>query len=212
MVEVKGGLAEEAFRPFVFEQEQAALDGTNGDGTDVTVDALVKVGIIHNVGNHRAQVTQADHFPAIVLGDAVNDGECAFLRFAEIHDARQQHRPDFVNGQAQRDAAFAIGVPEAHRAAAQVIRTEAELRHALANEAAAVACAGHAGKVAFGINKENRDARVAEGFGHFAQGNGFTGAGRAGNQSVAVCHAAKNGKRVLFFDGVGDGERGHERS
>ena len=54
----------------------------------------------------------------------------------------------------------------------------------------------HTGQVALDIGQEHGNTHLGEGLGHDLHGDGLAGAGRAGDQAVAVGHP---GQQVKFF-------------
>ena len=94
-------------------------------------------------------------------------------------------------------ALFAEHVVETSRAACELRGLQAELRQTLLDKSAQAASLADAGQVALHVRHEAGNACLAEGFGQYLKGNGFTGTGGTGDESVAVRHLADNGNRSV---------------
>ena len=81
---------------------------------------------------------------------------------------------------------------------------QAELRQAFLDETGHLAHLADAAEVSLHVRHEAGHARLAEGFGDHLQGDGLAGAGRAGDEAVAVGHFAAEGDRAV--GAVGDVE------
>ena len=138
------------------------------------------------MGQHRLQVLQVEQQQAFLIGNTESDVENAFLRIGKVHQPRQKQRPHFGNGGADRVALLAEQIPENGRKFLIVIRVKADLFGALDQKILLFAHGGDAGQVALDIGGEHRNACVGKGFGQNLQSDGFAGAGRAGDQAVAV--------------------------
>ena len=83
-------------------------------------------------------------------------------------------------------------IPEHGRGCGIIIGAQADLVGALHEFLVqlVIFATGHAdaGKIAFHISAEDRHAGIGKALGEVLQSDGFTGAGRARDQSVAVCN------------------------
>ncbi len=148
-------------------------------------DLLAAVG---EIGQQRAQVLEIEKGEALFVGDLEGDVERAFLGIAEAHEARQQQRAHLGDGGADRMALLAEQVPEDRRRGFEAVIVEADLLGALDEEILGLALLRDAGEIALHVGGEDRNAGLAEAFGHDLQGHGLAGAGGAGHQAVAVGH------------------------
>jgi len=94
-------------------------------------------------------------------------------------------------------ALLAKHVPEDNRTAGGRVGVEPELSHALLDLGGLAPRLRNSGEVALHISQEHRHAAGAEAFRQDLQCYGFAGAGRPGNQAVAVGHLRK--KEDLSF-------------
>ena len=94
-------------------------------------------------------------------------------------------------------ALLAENIEELHRAALELRIFNAEFSAALLDKAAHGAALADAGEVALHIGHKTGNAGLAEGLGQYLQGNGFTGTGGAGYESVAASHLALKGNGAV---------------
>src|SRR5580704_16225558 len=85
-------------------------------------------------------------------------------------------------------ALFAENVPEGDGAGSEGEIGEVEFFDAVGNFGIVGAGLADAGEVAFDVGGEDGNADAAEGFGHNLESNGFSGAGGAGDEAVAIGH------------------------
>jgi len=83
-------------------------------------------------------------------------------------------------------ALLAEDVPEHHGVEVVVIRVQADFFRPLHQEILALAAHGNAGQIALDVGTENRHASFREPFGEDLQRDRLAGAGRAGDQAVAI--------------------------
>ena len=134
---------------------------------------------------NRAQVLQIEQRQPLLVGDAERDVEHALLRVVELQQPRQQQRPHLRNGGADRMALLAEHVPEHHgNSSGWYVRPMPCARLTKAS-LASPACAD-AGEVALDVGGKHRNAGGGEAFGQHLQGDGLAGAGRAGDEAVAI--------------------------
>ena len=86
---------------------------------------------------------------------------------------------------------LAEDVPEARGIGAEGKAVHPEARDSGLHIGAVLAGCAHAGQVTLDIRQEHGYAHVGERLGHDLHGDGLAGAGRAGDQTVAVCHIGK---------------------
>src|SRR5580692_5336748 len=97
IVEIESGLAEEFLASLLLNRDQAALDGADAGGGDVSVLRLKIFGVIANVLQHGLQIFQIEKKQTVVVGDFEDEGEDAFLNIVEIEQASEQERAHFGN-------------------------------------------------------------------------------------------------------------------
>ena len=100
--------------------------------------------------------------------------------------ARQQLRPHLRDGGAHRGTLLAEQVPEGDGVAALGEILDTDLRHPLVDFRVGCARLADAGDVAFHVCQEHRYAQVGKTLGQALQGDGFAGAGGAGDQAVTI--------------------------
>src|SRR5580700_6977638 len=100
-------------------------------------------------------------------------------------------------------ALLAENVPEGDGAGSEGKIGEMEFFDAVGNFGIVGARLADAGEVAFDIGGEDGNADAAEGFGHDLEGDGFPGAGSAGDEAVAIGHL---GEKVEGGCALGDEE------
>ena len=197
VVNVKGRLAEELVGTLALQGKEGALDGADGHrGDHAVLDGELRGVLAHEI-EHRAKVLHIDQQEAVVIGDLEDDVQDARLRLVQFHQAAQEVRPHIGDGGTHGMALLAENVEEADRAALELRVLNAEFRQALLNEAGKLAHLADAAEIALHIGHEARDAGLAEGFGQDLEGDGLTGTGGAGDESVAVRHFADDGDRAV---------------
>ena len=197
VVDVEGRLAEELVRTLAFQGEEGALDGADGHrGDHAVLDGEFRGVLAHEV-EHRAEVLHVDQQETVVIGDLEDDVQDARLRLVQFHQAAQQVRTHVGDGRTHGMALLAEHVEEADRAALELRILDAEFRQTLLDEPGELAHLADAGEVALHVGHEARDAGLAEGFGQDLEGDGLTGTGGAGDESVAVRHFADDGDRAV---------------
>ena len=92
---------------------------------------------------------------------------------------------------------LAIDVEKAHRAALEFGVLDTELRHPLLDEAGQATRLADAGEVALHVGHEAGDSDLAEGLCKDLEGDGLAGAGRAGDEAVAVGHFPADGNGTV---------------
>ena len=186
--DVERRLAEEFFRALVLQHQQLPLDRADRGRRDIAVALLEVGGVLRHEGQHGAQVFQVEQGQALLVGDAEDDIEHAFLDLVELEDARQQQRPHFGDGGADRMALFAEQIPE-HAAELVGLISDADFLRPRDKRLGAVAGHGDPGQVALDVGGEDAGSGDAETFGELLQGHGLARSGRAGDQPVAVAVA-----------------------
>ena len=94
------------------ELQQLALDRADAGLGDIAVLGRQIGGILGAMDQHRLQVVEVEQQQALLVGDPEGDVEHAFLRLVEVHQPREQQRPHFGDGGADRMALLAEQVPE----------------------------------------------------------------------------------------------------
>ena len=153
--------------------------------------------MLGHVAQHGTQVLHIDEQQPLVVCNPEDDVHHAGLHFVEPEQAAEKHRTHVGNGGTHRMTLLAEHVEEAGRAACELRILDAELGQALLDEAAEAAGLADAGEVALHVSHEAGDTHLAEGLRKDLEGDGLAGAGRTGDEAVAVRHLADNGNRSL---------------
>ncbi len=106
-------------------------------------------------------------------------------------------------------ALFAEDIPQHYRIALRLPGGDANFRQPRQQFLALLALRGNAGQIAFDIRHKYRHADSGEGFSQLLQRHGFAGAGRAGDESVAIRHRGQ--KVQLHIGRLGNKQRGGHR-
>jgi hypothetical protein len=123
----------------------------------------------------------------LVVGDAEHDRQHAFLHFVQAEHAAEQERAHVRHRGAHRHSALAVDIPEGDRAGA-VLRRNLQALQPLLDLGVAATGLGEPREVALHVGHEHRHADRGEGLREGLQRDGLAGAGRAGDQAVAVRH------------------------
>src|SRR5262249_18215673 len=148
----------------------------------------------------RLQVLEIEQRQLFVVGDFEGDIEHAFLRLAQVHQARQKEWPQFGDGGADRMALLAEQVPE-DDGIGLVILLVADLLVAPTYPWPALAPLGNGRKVTLNFGAEHRHALVRKALSEALQRHGLAGSGGAGDETVAVGEAEID---ELRFDALAD--------
>ncbi len=187
--DVQRRFAEEHVAALLFEADQRTDDGADALLRHVAVRRDVVVNMVAHVVEHGAKILDVEEQEARVVRNLEDDGQDVGLRVIESHQLREQQRSHLGDGGAERVSRLAVHVPESRRI--RVITPdilEPELRNALLHVLRILARLAHTGQVAFGVCQEHRHAGVGERLRQYLQRDGLAGAGRAGNQPVAIGH------------------------
>src|ERR1700746_4119049 len=84
-----------------------------------------------------------------------------------------------------------------HRRKPVRLEGEAHLAGPFDDEILGLAHFGNAGEVALDIGREHRHAGTREAFGHHLQRDGFSGPGRTGDETMAICKPERQPGRLL---------------
>ena len=207
VVQVERRFAEELVAALGFQREQVALDGPDAGGGDVAVPAPEGRGVLADMAQHRAQVLEVEQEQSVLVGDAEDQVQHAFLHLVQPEQPRQQQRPHLRHRGAHRMALLAEDVPEGDRAGEGPVVLDTEQLRPF--EGLRRLAAGHAksGEVAFHVGEEHRDSLGAEAFGETLERDGLAGAGGTGDESVPVGHRRQQAKFGGLVLGDEDGRR-----
>ena len=75
--------AEKQIAALVLKGKQGSLNGADGLGRNVSVGQFIFFGVVTDKLHHRAQILQVDQQQLLIVGNAENDPQYAFLRFVE---------------------------------------------------------------------------------------------------------------------------------
>ena len=177
--------------PWAAQLEQRALDRADRLLRDIAIFERQRIGLLADMDQHRLQVVEVEQQQAVLVGDIEGDGEHAFLHLVEVHQPRQQQRPHFGDRGAHRVALLPEQVPELDRKASigpvgqaelggarreQLVRLGGRRSPAMARPARSPLTS--ATKVGTPAARQPLDDAL--------KGDGLAGAGRAGDQPVAV--------------------------
>ena len=154
-----------------------------------------------DVVEHGAEVLHVEDEQAAVVGDAEDDVEDAVLRLVEAHEAGEELRPHLAHCGADGVPLLAEDVEEADGAGLELRVGDAEGVLAFLDEGGHLTRLADAAEVAFHVGHEAGHAGLAEGFGQHLEGDGLAGAGGAGDEAVAVGHAAVDAEVALVAVG-----------
>ena len=178
----------------LFDLQQSALDRADAGRRHVAVLRLELRRVVADELQHGAQIGQVQQQQPVVVSNLEYQCQHAFLRLVEIQQAREQLRPHVGNGRAHRMALLAEHVPQRGGAAAELRLRQPELLQARAELVIHLARLGNPGQVSFDVGEKHRHADPRELLGHHLQRDGFSGARRAGDASVAVGERGKQGE------------------
>ena len=140
----------------------------------------------------RAQVGEVEERQALLVGVAEDERQALLLRLVRLQHLAEQQRPEVGDGRADRDA-------RADAAEREVLDRERRRREGLAEllppvggDAARAAGLGEPGEVALHVGGEDGHAGVGELLGDPLEALRLAGAGRAGDQAVAVHHPQRH--------------------
>ena len=114
-------------------------------------------GLLRNERKHRAQVLEIEKRQPLIVGDAEGDIEHAFLGLVETKQPRQQQRPHFRDGGADRVALLAVEIPEHRRELVRLI-FDPQILGALDEGLLGLADRRDAGQIALDVGGKDRDA------------------------------------------------------
>ena len=197
VVDVETRLAEELVAALVLKGEERALDRADAGGGDVAVLGGELGAVVADVLEHRAQVLEIEQQQAVVVGHAEDDVQNAGLDLGQAEETTEERGTHFGNGDADRMALIAEDVPETGRIGLEGKILDAKALDTLGKAVAEHAGHAHAGQVALDVAEEYRDAHIGEGLGHHLHRDGLAGAGRAGDDAVAVGHSGKKVKVLI---------------
>ena len=175
--------------------EQSALNRADAGRGNIAVLGGELPGIVADVLHHRPQVFQIEKQQAFVVRYFEHQHQHAALRIVEVKQARQQQRPHFGHGGANRMTERAEYVPENRRAAGEGEIAERKFVDALLELGIHGPGLRQAGEIAFDIGHEHRHADRAQRLGHGLQGHSLARAGGPGDQSVTI---GESGQQAEF--------------
>ena len=158
----------------------------------------------------RAQIVEVEQQQALVVGDAERHLQHALLHIVQFEHAPEQVRTHLGNGGAHRVAALTIDVPEHDRIGLGLPVGNAELGDArlqlLTRRGSGLA---EAGEIALHVGEEDRNAQPRESLREHHQRHRLAGAGRAGDQSMAI---AVPRQQIYVLFALAEMNAGHRRS
>jgi len=112
------------------------------------------------------------------------DREHTFLHLVQLQHLRQQQRADIGNRGADRMTLFAVKVPE-HRRGGLAVQGNTQLGGPFGKFLGSTRL-GDTRQITLHIGAENRNTGIGKALGHNLKGHGFSCAGCAGDNPVAV--------------------------
>ena len=190
ILEVERRLAEEMVAALGPKLEQRALDRADAHLRHIAIFERQLVGPLADIDQHRLQIVEIEEHQPLLVGDGEDDGQHAFLNLVEAHQPRQQQRPHFAYGGADRVALFPEQVPELDRIALIGPAGIADLRGARGERLMGLggcrARHGEARDVALHVGDESWDAGIGQSLDDPLQRHRLAGTRRSGDQPVAV--------------------------
>ena len=185
---VQRRLAEKELAAFVLKGEQRALYSAYACGGDIAVHRRELGAVVSHELHHCTQILQIYEKQLVVIGHAEHDIQHALLHLGQAEQTRQEHRPHLRYRDAHGNAVFTEYIPEAGGVGSVFKPVDTEAGNAALHVLAVLPFAAHAGQVALDVGHEHGYAHVGEGLGEHLHRYRLAGAGRAGDQAVAVCH------------------------
>ena len=208
--DVEGRLSEKRRAALAVERQQLALDRTDTGLGHIAIFARQFGRVVGTPGQHRLQILQIQQQQIMLIGIAEGDGEHAFLRVVQPHKPRQKQRPHFGNRGANGVTLLAEQIPEHDRHRFPVVILHLHFHGALGRPAGGLAAGlGHAGNIALHIGQEHRHAGAGKALSQTLQRDGLAGAGRAGDQPVAVGAFQHQGLRGVLIRKADEQGIGH---
>ena len=194
VVDVDSRLSEEKIRPAVLQRHQGAHDDADAGLADVSVDRTVLGSVLFDEIQHRPQILEIQEKKLFIVRDPEHDVQKVALGLVQFQNTREQERTEFRDCRAERKALFPEDIPEGRRIRVIVEARlgKAEFLNTLLHVFAVDAGTAHSCEIALYVRKEHGDAGVGEGLRQDLQGDGFSGAGRACDQSVPVSHLCQD--------------------
>jgi hypothetical protein len=183
-------LAEEFVCALVFKHEQAALDRADRRRRDVPVLRRERGGIVGCILQHSAQILEVEDQQALLVGNAEDDVEHAFLRVVELEQLRDEKGSHLGDGRAHGMALFAKNVPEHDGEAIRRI-SDANILRAFRKCGLCIARHADAGEIAFHIRRKDRRASVGKTFRQELEGDSLAGPGRTSHEAMAIAEAER---------------------
>ena len=201
VVDVEGRLAEELVGALVLEGKKRSLDGSDAGCGDVAVGGSELGGVLRHIVEHGPEVLEVYEEKAPLVSDAEDDVEDSGLGLVELHKTGEKVRAHLGDGRPHGVALLAEYVEKAHGAALELGILDTEFGHPLLDEAGQASGLADAGEVALHVGHEAGYSYLAECLRKDLEGDGLAGAGRAGDESVAVGHFTADGNRPVVAVG-----------
>ena len=189
VLDLELGLAEEDVGAFLLEHDDGSQQHADRRGRHPAVvgqDRLALVG--GEVLERGRQVLEVEQRQVVVVAVLEDEGQDRGLRLVQVEDLAEQQRAERVDGRPHLGPELPGQRQELDRVA-RCLKGPAERGHALDDlRVRRVARRRQAGQVALDIGHEDRDARLRQLAGHQLERLRLAGAGRPGDQPVAVEH------------------------
>ena len=210
ILDVQHRLADEAIGALLLERQQSALDCANRGGGYIAVTGRELLRVVADVAEQRAQIFQVEQQQTVVVGKFESERQHARLGVVELQNSGPQQRSEIAGRRANRVALLAENVPENGRKAGETRRLDADELQPLLELRRGHAGLAHTSQVTLDVRHEDRNADGREALGDDLQRDGLPGAGRAGDEAVAVGQCRQQAK--LQFAVLGDDKRVRHRN
>jgi hypothetical protein len=190
------GLAEERLRPLLLELDHLAQQHADARLRDSAVVGEIAGTGTREVLEHGAQVGEVEQQEPLVVAVLEDEREDARLRLVQAEHLREEERAERGHAGAELRAARAGEAQQLDRARGGRPRV-AGLARAAGHAIARLARGAETRDVALHVGDEDRDAGAGELLGEELQGLRLPGAGRAGDQAVAIDHRERQRRERL---------------
>ena len=194
VVDVELGLAEEDVGALLLEHDDRAQQHADRRARHPAVLGEDRLALVRREElERRREVLEVEQRQVVVVAVLEDQREDRGLRLVEVEDLAQQQRPERVDRRPHLRAELAGQRQELDRVAATARTSRPSDVDALVHlRVGRVAGRGQAGQVALDVGHEDRHAGLRQLAGEQLERLGLAGAGRAGDQPVAVEHRQRD--------------------
>ncbi len=189
ILQLQRRLTEQRLGPLLFQRGQAPLQGLGRSGGHQRAVLAQQLWVVLQMAKQRLEVFQVEQQQPLAVGNLERRIERRLLAVGQFKQVAQQQRTHFAEGSAQRMTTLPGDVPQAHRVGLGLVGEPRHPGNAFGHLALGRTRRPQATQVSFHVCREHCHTRVAEHLGQTLQGHGLAGAGRSGDQSMAVGQA-----------------------